>query len=120
MYPILSEPKMLTACGHGIACVNIGPTGDKGKSWADRFIACLIACLTQCTYVDNPSVVTLYTYRPTGPMGSKYAAGPSSLPLVNVGLLYLVPCICYSAPLTNYERLTVMENYWYWQYQVPV
>jgi len=34
------------------------PPGNKGKFWADRFMACLVAFVTQSTYVDNPSVVT--------------------------------------------------------------
>ncbi len=29
--------------------------GNKGKTWADQFMACLIACVPQSTYVDSPT-----------------------------------------------------------------
>jgi len=32
--------------------------GNKGKFWADRFMACLVPCVMQRKYVDNPSIVT--------------------------------------------------------------
>jgi len=35
------------------------PSGNKGKIWADQFITCLVACLSQSTYVDNPRVVNV-------------------------------------------------------------
>jgi len=33
--------------------------GNKGKSWADQFMVCLIAIGTQSTYVDSPRALLL-------------------------------------------------------------
>jgi len=34
-------------------CLNKSTPGNKGKTWADRFIECLVACGSQSTYVDS-------------------------------------------------------------------